>query len=302
MFATIDAELAHYLAHVRATFDEQRLSTTAQHGPLTAPFLSAALNYAQVGLQGDSRFRYQEQSIQTDWLQQQLAQARPSQVLELGCMTGFSIARLAEQHPEMTFYGIESDQAAFERAQQQLQARSSVRLVRADLNQPDSLPTAIDYSYALESLNRVADPEQMLATLHAHLSAGGTLVLFDRFRQRTALTDDEAAALQRCEAVYGAQNALTLSDFVQLAESIGFAVSTHIDLTAAILPTLRQFRSLQERLYPFPWFLPRQALPAFIRRNSTLGYLVPTLLAADVQRFYQISLTKTTESLPRATP
>jgi 2-polyprenyl-3-methyl-5-hydroxy-6-metoxy-1,4-benzoquinol methylase len=102
-------------------------------------------------------------------------------VLDIACGCGYGTALMAAQHPDKQFLGVDIDPEAVEYAQQQYQA-DNLQYMCGDgssfikIRESDDEQQQFDTIISLETIEHVANPQQMVTHLLTQLAENGAMI------------------------------------------------------------------------------------------------------------------------------
>ncbi|KPQ07287.1 MAG: Methylase involved in ubiquinone/menaquinone biosynthesis [Rhodobacteraceae bacterium HLUCCA12] len=204
-----------------------------------------------------------------------------SQVLEVGCGKGLNTIRLAQDHPDVSFTGLDLLPAHVEKARGRAADLGNASFVQGSFEPlPDDL-NGFDLAFGVETLCYSVDLDAVCQSLARALRPGGRVVIFDCFLNERDGThsQDMLLATRLLEVGWGiSQGYRTPARWVEAMERAGLALHWDYDETAHILPNLRKLQDYSVRFYN-DWKVRLQAriLPTLGQRNAVTALLMPYL-------------------------
>jgi SAM-dependent methyltransferase len=164
----------------------------------------------------------------TDWARGHLGSA-PGTIVDVGAGTGAATLALARRFEAAELIAIDHSPAMLDRLHAAAVAHGvadRVRTVRADLDTGWPAVGPADLAWAASSLHHVADPDRVLAGVHAALNPGGLLVVVEMDAMPRFLPEDVHPGLEdRCRAI-GARNGWNAwPDWTGHLERAGFTLA-----------------------------------------------------------------------------
>jgi ubiquinone/menaquinone biosynthesis C-methylase UbiE len=128
----------------------------------------------------------------TDWVRGHVA-ATPRSIIDIGAGTGAGTVALARRFDQAHLIAIDRSQTMLNRLHTAAEAQgiaTRLRTVRADLDTAWPETGTADLAWAASSLHHVADPDRVLADVHAALNPGGLLVVVEMDAMPRFLPED----------------------------------------------------------------------------------------------------------------
>ncbi len=310
--AVLQVELAKRLAKLHKVFDLAALRAQPLAGPEVVTYYEdchdayrkyhSAEGAVHMALNdGDSfdpdGFYGQARRMEASWGAG--GQVPPADVLELAFGQGFNLEYLARRHPQCRLQGIDLTPTHVQMATQRLQRAGlqRVQLAQGDFHHLPYAYASFDHVFCVEAFCYVTDLRQAFSEVVRVLRPGGSLTLFDGYlpRPTTALSANEALALELVAKGMAFDAFPVLADFLAQAQSAGLSVSTQDTLDAQVLPNLRRLENITGKVIRWPW-LGRFALARrspMRGRNVLAGYLMRNAVELGLVRYYHLILTKT---------
>lgn len=169
----------------------------------------------------------------------------PAAVLELAFGKGVNLAYLAPRWPAVRFAGIDLTPRNVRHAMSQ-PALGGATLACADLHALPFAPASFDCVFCIEGFCHATDVPRALAEIAHVLRPGGTLVLFDGYRERAlqSMSAEEAlaaVAVEKSMAVEAFQHVGTL---IEQAAAAGLELQSNESLVTAVMPNFRRLDRL----------------------------------------------------------
>lgn len=162
----------------------------------------------------------------------------PKQILDLGCGIGGSSLVLAQRFGAQVT-GITLSPVQAQRAQERAKAAgfsSQVQFQVADaLHMPFASDT-FDLVWSLESGEHMPDKRQFLAECWRVLRPGGQVMVVTWCHREGSLSPQEQRHLQKIYDVYCLPYVISLSEYVHLAEQVGFGQIRQTDWSERVAP------------------------------------------------------------------
>jgi ubiquinone/menaquinone biosynthesis C-methylase UbiE len=220
-------------------------------------------------------------------------------VLELGCGMGFNSDYLAKKYPEVNFRGIDITSKHIKRAKEKAEKLANLQLQYGDFHDIRFGDNCFDVVFEMESVCHTDTPEVVLSEVHRVLKPGGKFMLFDGFRSDdfNSLTDNQKKAGYLVEKTMGVNFGHTISEWISIAEKVGFKVDMNDDISHAILPNLKRFHRIANKYFKRPfiakmvyWVMSKNLI-----KNTIAGSLLPFSIAQKMQMYQRIILVKKAE-------
>jgi len=163
------------------------------------------------------------------------------QILDVGCGIGGSSLYLAERFQAQAT-GITLSPVQANRAQERAQAAGiDAQFEVADALQMPFADASFDFVWSLESGEHMPDKEQFLRECFRVLKPGGRFVMATWCHRPATppeppLTADEQAHLAKIYEVYCLPHVISLPEYADIAQSIGFQALRTEDWSAAVAP------------------------------------------------------------------
>lgn len=156
-------------------------------------------------------------------------QAAPRTIIDIGAGTGAATLALARRFEAAELIALDQSPAMLERLQAAAASHGvagRLRTVQADLDAGWPPIGTADLAWAASSLHHVANPDRVLADVHAALNPGGLLVVVEMDAMPRFLPEDVHPGLEnRCRAI-GARNGWNAwPDWTGHLERAGFTVA-----------------------------------------------------------------------------
>ena len=206
-------------------------------------------------------------------------QRPPGDVLELAFGKGMNLAYLAPRWPAVHFSGIDLTPRNVKHAKSQA-ALAGANLSCGDMQALPFADASFDSVFCVEGFCHATDVPRALAEQARVLRPGGTLTLFDGYRERTleAMSADEALAalaVEKSMAVDAFQHVDTL---IAQAAAVGLELVANESLVAAVMPNLRRL----DRMASLFLLVPPLARHWLAGRSAARGH---NLVAAALGRW-----------------
>ncbi|MEN9225663.1 MAG: methyltransferase domain-containing protein [Thermostichus sp. HHBFW_bins_43] len=162
----------------------------------------------------------------------------PQHILDLGCGIGGSSLELAQRFGAKVM-GITLSPVQAKRAQERAEAaglRQQVQFQVADALQMPFESGTFDLVWSLESGEHMPDKQQFLAECWRVLRPGGQLVLVTWCHREGSLSRQDQQLLQKIYDVYCLPYVISLSEYVHLAQQVGFAQIRQADWSEQVAP------------------------------------------------------------------
>ncbi len=217
-------------------------------------------------------------------------------VLELGCGMGFNSDYLAKKYPEINFKGIDITSKHIKRAKEKAAKLGNLTLQYGDFHDIRFADNCFDLVFEMESACHTDTPEVVLSEVCRVLKPGGKFMLFEGFRSDKfeSLSEDQKKAGYLVEKTMGVNFGHSISQWIALAEKVGFKVEMNDDISYAILPNLKRFHRIANKYFKRPfiakmvyWVMSKNLI-----KNTIAGSLLPFSIAQKMQMYQRIILVK----------
>lgn len=221
---------------------------------------------------------------------------RDFSVLELGCGMGFNSDYLAKKFPNVSFHGVDITSKHLKRAKQKAEKLVNLEVQYGDFHALPLPDSQFDVAFEMESVCHTDTPEVVLKEVHRVLKPGGKFMLFEGFRADhfESFTADQKKAGILIEKTMGVNFGHTISQWISIAEKVGFEVQMNDDISYAILPNLKRFHRIANKYYKYP-FLAKAVYAVMSKnliKNTIAGSLLPFSIAQKMQSYQRIILVK----------
>ncbi len=191
----------------------------------------------------DGQQRKERKQAQIDLIEECLSWAKvesASQILDVGCGIGGSSLYLAEKYGA-SVAGITLSPVQANRAAQRAEAAGLSSRVSFQVADALAMPFAdasFDLVWSMESGEHMPDKQQFLRECHRVLKPGGKFLMITWCHRPTppALTLDEQQHLEKIYRVYCLPYVISLPEYAQIAQNIGFEAIQTADWSEAVAP------------------------------------------------------------------
>ncbi len=191
----------------------------------------------------DGQQRKERKQAQIDLIEECLSWAKvesASQILDVGCGIGGSSLYLAEKYGA-SVAGITLSPVQANRAAQRAEAAGLSSRVSFQVADALAMPFAdasFDLVWSMESGEHMPDKQQFLRECHRVLKPGGKFLMITWCHRPTppALTPDEQQHLEKIYRVYCLPYVISLPEYAQIAQNIGFEAIQTADWSEAVAP------------------------------------------------------------------
>lgn len=192
----------------------------------------------------DGTERKERRQAQIDLIEELLNWAavdQANQILDVGCGIGGSSLYLAEKF-NATAVGITLSPVQAKRASERTEAAGLANRVRFQVADALSMPfadQAFDFVWSLESGEHMPDKQQFLQECYRVLKPGGTFLMATwchRPIDLQPLTADEQQHLQKIYDVYCLPYVISLPEYAEIAQTLGFQNICTGDWSEAVAP------------------------------------------------------------------
>ncbi|MEN9236742.1 MAG: methyltransferase domain-containing protein [Thermostichus sp. DG_1_6_bins_120] len=162
----------------------------------------------------------------------------PESILDLGCGIGGSSLVLAQRFRAQVT-GITLSPIQAKRAQERAAAAELSSQVQFQVADALSMPfesNTFDLVWSLESGEHMPDKQQFLAECYRVLRPGGQLMVVTWCHREGSLSPQEQRHLQRIYQIYCLPYVISLSQYVHLAEQLGFDRIRQADWSERVAP------------------------------------------------------------------
>jgi ubiquinone/menaquinone biosynthesis C-methylase UbiE len=217
-------------------------------------------------------------------------------ILELASGKGFNSIFLAEEHPSLTFIGIDLTPKHVAIAKEKSENIPNVSFKIETFQNLSFASERFDLLFEVESICHATDMELALSEAYRVLKPGGYFILFDGFRNRkfnnSSIELKTAAKLVELSMAVG--KPWDLDKWVKLARKVGFSVDEIENISYAIMPNLLRFQVLARGFFKYKWMskVILKLLPHYLVQNAIAGLLMPLTIKADLQGYFKIILKK----------
>lgn len=296
--------LEEALAIIQQTFSIPGVLKDLDRDAIVAYFTQAEAAYRRyhsaedslhMALNPDGHYDPDGYYAQPRFVSQQIQAIQAQQVLEVGAGKGFNLVYLAQQHPTLTFTGLDLTPLHVKIARQKAAALGNVRFELGSFNAIPADDRTVDLVFGVECLCYATDSHRTLAELHRVLRPGGRLIIFDGWRNPDfdSASADWQTAAQLFEVGVGVQGGThRLDHWQQTAQQVGFSVLEVTDLQQAVMPNALHLYHTAQRFFNKPRWLRAIAhqLQKHIVRNAITGLLSPLLLTAGPMSYQRLVL------------
>jgi tocopherol O-methyltransferase len=163
-----------------------------------------------------------------------------SQILDVGCGIGGSTLYLAEKFGASAT-GITLSPVQANRATERAEAAGLADRTQFQVADALAMPfpdASFDLVWSLESGEHMPDKQQFLQECHRVLKPGGTFLMATWCHRPTppTLTESEQQHLEKIYRVYCLPHVISLPDYAQLAQTLGFEAIQTADWSEAVAP------------------------------------------------------------------
>lgn len=154
-------------------------------------------------------------------------------ILDLGCGVGASMLYLSKKYPDLSFTGITISETQYSKGTQLLQKHGGVNcsIVCASFQElPHTIPQ-VDQAYAIESFIHSPDADIFFAQVSSKLRSGGSIILFDDFRDSEPSTEGDRKVNEDFIAGWRALSLYSTTDVERIAQKHGLSLVKGVDLT-----------------------------------------------------------------------
>jgi len=209
-----------------------------------------------------------------------------SRVLEVGCGKGLNTIRLAQDHPEVQFTGLDLLHEHVEKARARATDLPNTRFVQGSFEPIPQDLSGFDIAFGVETLCYAVDLDVVCAAIARSLNPGGRLVIFDCFLEEpgAAHSEEMKLATRLLEIGWGiSQGYRTPAQWAAALKRAGLEMHWDHDETPFILPNLRKLQEFSIKFYN-DWKIRLQAkiVPTLGQRNAVTALLMPYLFEGVV--------------------
>jgi tocopherol O-methyltransferase len=196
--------------------------------------------------EGDRSAPNARKQAQVDLIEELLAWGQPSQtssIVDVGCGIGGSSLYLAQKY-NATVTGITLSPVQAQRAMARAQEADLLQQAQFKVADALDMPFAdesFDVVWTLESGEHMPDKTKFLQECHRVLKPGGTLLMAtwchrDVNPPQSALTRSEQKLLDKIYRIYHLPYVISLPDYAQIADRLGFEQIRTADWSDAVAP------------------------------------------------------------------
>ncbi len=220
----------------------------------------------------------------------------PAEVLELGCGMGFNSDFLARKFPNSKFHGIDITSKHLKRAMEKAAKLPNMYVKFGDFHKIEYPDNTFDLAFEMESICHTDTPEVVLGEIYRVVKEGGKFMLFEGFRsdEFSQLSDEQKKAGFLIEKTMGVNFGHNISEWISIAEKVGFKVEMNDDISYAILPNLKRFNRIANKYYKNKTLakLVYRLMSKNLIKNTIAGSLLPFSIAQKMQKYQRIILVK----------
>lgn len=208
-----------------------------------------------------------------------IARTGARDVLEVGCGVGFNLRKLAAQHADCRFTGIDLLPEHIHRARRDARGLDNLRLLPGTF---EPLPEGLgrfDLIFGIETLCYARNPDEVAASIAQALRPGGHFLAYDA--HRIGDLADHPPEMATAARLYEITTAVTHGfwpggRWEEALRRSGLTVRETTDLSLAILPGARVIHERALRFFQSRKLrLAARALPTYLARNAAAGLLGP---------------------------